>query len=139
MPNKRKIDPAKTIPQQLTRPVGKVESNYSSLQERQREMQVFFSFLQVDNQNFSPEQAFTSLNHYILTYRRILYSTVSNIVYDITDNDDSGMQGSNPDRFGTLLSNIEKLVEYTDSDANMAAHETAALTQEEKHLGVRYH
>ena len=43
MPNKRKIDPAKTIPQQLTRPVGKVESNYSSLQERQREMQVFFS------------------------------------------------------------------------------------------------
>ena len=58
-------------------------------------MQVFFSFLQVDNQNFSPEQAFTSLNHYILTYRRILYSTVSNIVYDITDNDDSGMQGSN--------------------------------------------
>ncbi len=132
MPNNRKIDPAKTTSQQASRPVEKVESDYSSLQERQREMQVFFSFLQVDNQNFSPEQAFKSLNHYIRTYRRILYSTVSNIVYDITDDDDSGMQGSNPDRFGTLLSNIEKLVEYTDCDANIAAHKTAATTNEEK-------
>ncbi len=62
MPNNRKIDPAKTNPQQATRPVEKIESDYSSLQERQREMQVFFSFLQVDNQNFSPEQAFKSLS-----------------------------------------------------------------------------
>ena len=132
MPNSRKINPAKTNPQQTTRPVEEIESDYSSLQERQREMQVFFSFLQVDNQNFSREQAFKSLNHYIRTYRRILYSTVSNIVYDITDDDDSGLQGSNPDRFGTLLSNIEKLVEYTDCDANIAAHKTAATSNEEK-------
>lgn len=132
MPNDRRINPAKTNPQQVVRPAEKIESDYSSLQERQREMQVFFSFLQVDNQNFSPEQAFKSLYHYIRTYRRILYSTVSNVVYDITDDDNSGMQGSNPDRFGTLLSNIEKLVEYTDSDTNIAAHKTAASTNEEK-------
>ncbi len=129
-----KINPTKTNPTQDSLSVQKYESDHSSLQERQREMQVFFSFLQIDNQNFNPEQAFKSLCNYIRTYKRILYSTVSNIVYDITDDDNSGIQGSNPDRFGTLLSNIEKLVAYTDSDQNIAIHKTAAASDEERRI-----
>ena len=131
----KRINPQKGIPQEVQKtnmPVEKKVSEYSSLQERQRLMTVFFTFLQEDNQNFNAEAAFEELKKYILTYKRILYSIVSNIVYDITDDDNSGKPGSNPDRFGTLLSNIEKLVEYTDCDENIAKNITAASSSEEK-------
>lgn len=97
----------------------------SSLIDMQREMNIFFELLKVNNRNFDAENAFKSLMKYIRTYKRFLYSTVSHSVYDLANEDNSGKHASNHDRFGTLLSNIEKLVEYVDNDTNISNHVNA--------------
>lgn len=61
-----------------------------------------------DNEKFNAKRAFDVLYNYILTYDRILYSTVSNIIYECNE------EGKNKNLFGTILSNVEELVAYTE-------------------------
>ena len=129
------INPVKIVEKplnEITQTPEQVRGGAQILLDMQREMKNFFELLMVDNQVFDAEKAFKELMKYIKTYERILYSTVSHIVYDLTDEDAEGRPSSNPDRFGTLLSNIEKLVEYADKDTNISSHVNAARTKDDK-------
>lgn len=105
-----------------------------SLIDMQRDMEEFFACIRVDNQSFKEEEAFKALMKYIENHNRILYSTVSHIVYDIAADDASGKTSSNSDRFGTLLSNIEKVVAYVDDDENISKHVNATNSENDKKI-----
>ena len=129
----RTINPTKTNSSEITVPEKKqVSFNHSGLQDMQREMTSFFLLLQEDNNTFKAEEAFKALNKYIGTYERILYSTVSLIVYDITNQDNDSKEKNERDRYGTLLSNIDSLLEYSDSHTIIESLKKASSSDEEK-------
>lgn len=130
--SRRRINPTKTSSHDKTNPEIKkhVASNYIGLQDMQREMTAFFLLLQVDNNTFKPDNAFNALYKYIGTYRRILYSTVSFVVYDITNQDNNNKEMKDRDRYGTLLSNIDSLLEYSDSHTIIEALKKDAPSDE---------
>lgn len=107
-------------------------TSQNSLNEMQHEMRDIFEILLEDNQNFDSKEAFRRLRKYINNYERILYSTVSHSVYDVMEKDSTIESTSQQDVFGTLLSNIEKLVEYVDDEKNISACVTAASGDKEK-------
>lgn len=135
MSPKRKINPTKISSKQVqTSQPTKSESvsEYSGLQDMQREMTAFFLLLRESNNKFKVENAFHSLNQYISTYKRILYSTISFIVYDITNQDRSENSKTDRDQYGTLLSNIDTLLEYSDSVTKMDALKAATPNEQAK-------
>ena len=106
-----------------------LEEEFSTLQDMENDMQRILAYYCQPNNNFKPEKAFKDLNNYLKTNRRLLYSTISMVVYAYTDEASAVNSGSEQDQFGTLLSNIEKLVAYVDDDHNIAAHKSAAATK----------
>lgn len=121
----RLINPLKTVSS-----LGKTRSEESSintkhLPDMQHEMKYFLEYLTVENQDFDEEKSFKELTSYMRKYDRILYSTVSQVVYHLVDEDTIGKTSSKPDRFGTLLSNIEKLLEYVNESAKEDKHDKA--------------
>jgi len=96
------------------------------LQDMQNEMKNFFNILMIDNEKFSAKRAFDVLHRYIIAYDRILYSTVSNIIYDCN------RDGKNKDMFGTILSNVEKMVLYVENPKIIADLVAAAETEDKK-------
>ena len=101
------------------------KSRESHLQDMQNEMKNFFNILMIDNEKFNAQRAFNVLKGYILVYNRILYSTVSSVIYECNKD------GKNKELFGTILSNVEKLVEYTEDHKVIGALINGSL-------GVRY-
>ncbi|MBR1603547.1 MAG: hypothetical protein IJ667_08920, partial [Synergistaceae bacterium] len=97
----------------------------SEILNMQNEMNTLFMSLMVDNKKFKPEVIFQSLLNYIKIHDRILYSVISNIVYRIVNDDDLRTRETTPDKFGTLISNIEKLLEYVNNATHIAAHKQA--------------
>lgn len=81
--------------------------------KREREIVSFLQLLLVENENFDTKGAFEKLKKYIEKYDRILYAPISNWIYgycqDI-ENEDS------EDEFGKVLSNMDKLVEYSEGE-----------------------
>lgn len=90
------------------------------LQEMETAFHKFFDRLDKSNEEFISSDAFDELLRYINNYDRILYSTISNIIYAHYDNDNS-----TADPAGTLQSNLESLVKYVENEANIAAKKSA--------------
>lgn len=81
-------------------------------QEKVSAIVSFFRLLQVDCSDFNSKQAFDSLKEYISKYGRILYAPISNEIYNCYDenNYDDAMR-----IIGSVITNVEKLVAYTES------------------------
>ena len=69
-------------------------------------------FMQLNGERFDVKCTYDSLKEYIKDYSRILYSTVSNLVYDIEENAEENKQ----DPFATLLSNLDFLRDYANNN-----------------------
>ena len=102
------------------------EVRQDHLQDMQNAMKNFFNILMIDNEKFSEVRAFDVLYRYIISYDRILYSTVSNIIYECN------RDVSNKDKFGTILSNVEKMVLYVENPSNIASLVDACETKEKR-------
>ena len=102
------------------------EVRQDHLQDMQNAMKNFFNILMIDNEKFSEVRAFDVLYRYIISYDRILYSTVSNIIYECN------RDVSNKDKFGTILSNVEKMVLYVENPSNIASLVDAYETKEKR-------
>lgn len=92
-------------------------SNHSGrMQEMEALLKRFFEQLDRSSEKFVPAEAFDELLEYINNYDRILYSTVSNIIYGhYSKGDGTG------DPAGTLLSNLDSLIRYVEDKDNITA------------------
>lgn len=99
----------------LTKGDQKVKtSDVGGIQKMEVGMKTFVDCLQVKNNEFQAEEAFEKLRSYIIRYDRILYSSISNIIYSAYEN--SGGE----DLPGTIGSNLDALVAYSmDSEIIM--------------------
>lgn len=111
--------------------IGKTENDQSSLSGSERSerlndmesaLRKFFNRLDNPNMSFNAEDAFDELMRYISIYDRVLYSTISNIIYNHYDSNEK-----TTDPAGTLLSNLDALVRYTE-DSSKIANKKRALT-----------
>ena len=82
----------------------------NKLQEMENALRNFFQILAQTSDRFNAEYAFDGLFNYIKEYDRILYSTISNIIY--ADYENPGIF----EPAGTLLSNLDALISYAESD-----------------------
>ena len=89
------------------------------IQEMEKEISSFFGKLEQPNEQFDAEKAFDALHDYISRYERILYSTISNMIY--LRYSESGKA----DISGTLLSNLDALVKYSETASNIVAKKNA--------------
>ena len=82
-------------------------------------MQEFLKKLECSNESFNPEDAFSWLITFLAINDRILYSTISNRIYNGYE------ESGRAEISGTLLSNIEALVRYSETPDNIAKHKGA--------------
>lgn len=75
------------------------------------EMKRFLNYLSDGHIVFKPDEAFKMLSQYISLYERIMYSTVSVIIYEITNKD---YKSNSQDIFGSMLTNAEALLDYAE-------------------------
>lgn len=92
------------------------------MQEMESSLKNFFERLDKPSERFAPTDAFDELLRYINNYDRVLYSTISNIIYAHYSCSDG-----TEDPAGTLLSNLDCLIRYVEDENNIAAKK-AALT-----------
>lgn len=90
------------------------------LQEMEAALRKFFERLDKPNAKFNPSDAFDELLRYINNYDRILYSAISNIIYAHYSCDDA-----TADPAGTLLSNLDALIRYSENENNIVAKKSA--------------
>lgn len=83
------------------------------IQEMENSISMFIDMLEKSNEQFKADKAFESLLKYNKEYDRILYSTISNIIYKKYESSGSA------ELSGTLLSNIDALVKYSESPDNI--------------------
>ncbi len=100
------------------------------LQEMEADLRKFFGRLDKPNEKFNAADAFDELLKYINNYDRILYSTVSNIIYAHYSCDNA-----TSDPAGTLLSNLDALIRYSENENNIAAKK-AALSKNQTEKSV---
>ena len=83
-------------------------------QEKVTAVVSFFRLLQEDCSSFDEKGAFDCLKDYISKHGRILYAPISNEIYSCYDENsyDDAMR-----IMGTVITNVEKLVAYTESVA----------------------
>lgn len=81
-------------------------------QEKVTAIVSFFRLLQVDCSDFDAKVAFDNLKAYISKHDRILYAPISNEIYRCYD--ENGYEDAMR-IMGTLITNIEKLVAYTET------------------------
>lgn len=82
-------------------------SDSSKIQEMEEKIQLFLLKLEETNEKFDPEKAFDAIHEYITNYDRMFYSTISNFIYSRCE------EKGEFDIAGTLLSNLEALVRYS--------------------------
>lgn len=73
----------------------------------EEKIQLFLLKLEETNEKFDPEKAFDAIHEYITNYDRMFYSTISNFIYSRCE------EKGEFDIAGTLLSNLEALVRYS--------------------------
>lgn len=86
---------------------GLEKPDMEEIQEMEVGMKAFVECLQVKNDIFKEEDAFDELKNYIMRYDRILYSSISNIIYSAYENP------GEEDLPGTISSNLDRLVSYS--------------------------
>lgn len=117
--------------QKTTSSTTSADFSYSSdkLQSMKNELRVFFSHLDDSNESFIPSKAFDALQRYINNYDRILYSEISNIIFAHYSRDDA-----TTDPAGTLLSNLEALIRYSEDEENIKARKSVLSGHQQDHL-----
>lgn len=134
------IDPTRILddPDDLTYESTGIKAEVFIKDEMDREMKNIFGRLCVENDIFDAENTYEALKEYINKYDRIIYSTVSQVIYSITNVNNENNHFTNQNKFSTLLSNMDKLLTYVgkqaneDLSANTTETETDAYTQLEK-------
>ena len=117
----KKINPIKTVQSDQYDTV-EVDQSTEVLSEiidlMQREMRNFLESLQTNpaRRKFAVEDSFGSLLNYVKSYDRLLYSTVSNFVYDLLDGSDRNNRIQEQERFDVFLHNFEALVAYANKE-----------------------
>lgn len=105
--NLEKMDPSAAKNDQI-----EVESANKRTQEKmQLKMKVIFELLFVESQSFDSKKAFSEIVDYINQYDRIIYSTISDIVYQLLEEEKLDEKHN---RRGTLLSNLDSLMRFCD-------------------------
>lgn len=99
----------------LNTPIVNVKYN-DELQNMELSMRVFFKYLNKPNKEFKPSDAFDELLKYVNNYDRILYSTISNIVYTQYN---SG--NITTDSVGVMLSNLDDLICFVKDENNIVS------------------
>ena len=97
-----------------------VVDHSDKLQEMEAAFRKFFDQLDKPNEKFNPSDAFDELVRYVNNYDRILYSTISNTIYAHYNCNDS-----TSDPAGTLQSNLDALLRYSENAENIAAKKSA--------------
>ena len=64
-----------------TSPSSPIIEHSDKLQEMEHDLRKFFERLDKPNERFNPSDAFDELLRYVNNYDRVLYSTISNIIY----------------------------------------------------------
>ena len=80
----------------------------SIIETRKTAIAQFFEVLETPNIDFECNTCFDLLVEYLITYERILYTPISNVIYYLSS--------ENEDVIATIMSNLEKMLEYTESD-----------------------
>ena len=114
----KQIPPSTIIERRNASSNPKGTSNTFKLQEMQNEINHFFILLKADNAKFDSKNAFFCILNYIEKYERVLYSEVSVLIYSLISEGNDNQNNTKCDRFGTLISNIEALVDYAESVSN---------------------
>ena len=109
-----------------THPTPLTEQN-DKLQEMESAFRKFFDHLNKPNEKFSASDAFDELVKYVNNYDRILYSTISNTIYAYYSQSDS-----KSDPAGTLQSNLDALIRYTENADNIVAKKSALTKNQTK-------
>lgn len=86
---------------------------HNKTQEMERSIREFFLILDVANNEFDVNAAFNYLFTYRLTHDRILYSTISNIIYAYEDAKDS------VNKADRILVNVDKLLNFSFQEDNI--------------------
>ena len=107
---------------------GKEETQLQEdkIQKMQNSISMFFNHLMIKHDQFNAEKAFDELQDYVKLYDRILYSPISNIIYSSYEN------GQSDDLIGTLLSNLDELLSYSNDSSVIAIKITALRDPKDK-------
>lgn len=101
-------------------PVATPVEQSDKLQEMETAFHRFFDQLDKPNEKFNASDAFDELVRYVNNYDRVLYSTISNTIYAHYSCSDS-----TSDPAGTLQSNLDALLRYSENADNIAAKKSA--------------
>lgn len=74
-----------------------------------------FTKLKISNSYFNCDEVFVLLNSYVYKYKRILYSNVSSIIFNLK-NETNTKKDSNNDSLSTVTSNLQSLFDYCNDD-----------------------
>lgn len=97
------------------------------LQDMESDLRRFLDRLGKPTSEFQAESAFDDILGYIKRYDRVLYSTISNIIY-VRYNSKEYTE----DPIGTMQSNLDELVRYSQNDTNIAAKKAAQPSDDDK-------
>ena len=78
----------------------------SLIEKKKPAVSKFFEVLETPNYDFDSNTCFDLLVDYLVEYERILYTPISNEVYYLSS--------KNEDVIATIMSNLEKMLEYTE-------------------------
>lgn len=106
--NFEKVEPA--------HPSTPISDHSDRLQAMEGDLQKFLKRLEKPYEHFNPSDVFDELLRYFNNYDRILYSTISNTIYAHYDCNDGVA-----DPAGTLLTNLDALIRYSENESNIVA------------------
>lgn len=105
----------RTVPNPSTEEVQTESSGkitVDAIQYMTQKVREFYAQLSQSNNRFNAEDFFNDILNYVKSYGRILYSEISNAIYNYCDNHGSDETDK---MIGTLNSNLEAVLRYTDS------------------------
>lgn len=114
----KKIDPTKTVqPNERTNEIAPYEEAFGEVIDiMQQDMRHFLEKLLPSRCSFEVEDSFGSLLTYVKSYDRLLYSTVSNFVYELLNGSDPNSSFLEQEPFDVFLHNFESLVAYANKE-----------------------
>lgn len=108
--------------------IERVKTEKNRYTKQQFKMQEIF--MELAAEQFDKEITYNDLRNYIELYERILYSTISHLVYDVLETSETDRKAGDP--FATLLSNLDALRIYTDSVKDQGGAKERKITADTK-------
>ncbi len=82
--------------------------------EMERAIRELFEYLDLPGDRFDESACFDRILDYLWKHKRVLYSTISLIIYAYHDEEDAAPH------IGNVLTNLDKMMAYADREANIA-------------------